>query len=107
MPSEVSTVSSAQSVEALRRELAEAREQQAATRAILGAQSNSSTDSGRVFAEIAASAARLCDGYSAGIFRLDGEQLPSRTPRSDFHGRPGWRRYTTADTWASPSACRP
>src|SRR5262245_52838890 len=75
MPSEVSTVNGDHSVEALRRELAEAREQQAATRAILGAISNSPTDSVRVFAEIAASAARLCDGYNAGIFRLDGEAL--------------------------------
>ena len=75
MPSDVSTVTGDHSVEALRRELAEAREQQAATRAILGAISNSLTDSERVFAEIAASAARLCDGYNAGIFRLDGGHL--------------------------------
>src|SRR5262245_12972093 len=75
MPSDVSTVMGDRSVEALRRELAEAREQQAATRAILGAISNSPTDSARVFAQIAASAARLCDGYNAGIFRLDGKHL--------------------------------
>jgi hypothetical protein len=73
--SEVSTVGGDQSLDELRRELAEAREQQAATRAILGAISGSQADSSRVFAEIAASAARLCDGYNAGIFQLDGEHL--------------------------------
>jgi signal transduction histidine kinase/signal transduction protein with GAF and PtsI domain len=75
VPSEMSTVGGDQPLDELRRELAEAQEQQAATRAILAAISNSPTDSGRVFAEIAASAARLCDGYNAGIFRLDGEHL--------------------------------
>ena len=64
-----------QSVEELRRELAEAREQQAATAQILAAISSSPTDPHRVFAEIAESAARLCDGYSTGIFQLDGDHL--------------------------------
>src|SRR5215472_4381465 len=71
MPSEVSTVAGNQLVEELRRELAEAREQQAATAAILAAISNSPIDSYRVFAEIAASAARLCEAYDAVIFQVD------------------------------------
>ena len=64
-----------QSRDELRRELAELSEQQAATRAILAAISNAPTDPRRVFAEIAASAARLCDGYSTGIFQLDADGL--------------------------------
>jgi len=61
MPSETKTACADQSVEELRRELVEAREQQAATAGILAAISNSPTDPYRVFAEFAASAARLCD----------------------------------------------
>jgi GAF domain-containing protein len=75
MPSEVSTVAGEQSVEELRRELAEAREQQAATAEILRVISSAPMDSQRVFAEIAASAARLCDAYDAAIFRADGNIL--------------------------------
>ena len=75
MPSDVSTITDDHSMEELRRELAEAREQQAATAGILAAISNSPTDAHGVFAEIAASAARLCDGYNAGIFQLDGDLL--------------------------------
>src|SRR5215475_6504625 len=75
MPSEVSTVTGDQSLEALRRELAEAWEQQAATAAILGAISNLPADPYRVFAEIAMSAARLCDAYDATIWRVDGDVL--------------------------------
>jgi hypothetical protein len=75
MPSEALTFRGDQSVEELRRELAEAREQQAATAAILAAISNSPIDSYRVFAEIAASAARLCEAYDAVIFQVDGAVL--------------------------------
>src|SRR5262249_27499062 len=75
MPSEVSTVSGDQSVEELRRELAEAREQQAATAGILAAISSTPTDPYRVFAEIAASAARLCDAHDRVIRQVDGEFL--------------------------------
>ena len=70
MTPEVSTVSDDQSVEELRRELAEAREQQAATAQILAAISSVPTEPHRVFAEIAASAARLCDADNAIIHRL-------------------------------------
>jgi two-component system NtrC family sensor kinase len=75
MPSEVSTVGGDQSIEELRRELAEAREQQAATAEILRVISSSPMDLKRVFAVIAASAARLCDAYDATIFQMDGDNL--------------------------------
>ena len=75
MPSEVSAATGDQSVEALRRELAQALEQQAATAAILAVISSSPLDPQRVFAEIAASAARLCDAYDAMIFQVDGSSL--------------------------------
>jgi GAF domain-containing protein/anti-sigma regulatory factor (Ser/Thr protein kinase) len=75
MPSEVSTVRGDRSVEELERELAEAREQQAATAEILAAISSSPTDPRGVFEKIAASAARLCDAYYADIFQVDGELL--------------------------------
>jgi signal transduction histidine kinase len=76
MPSEKSTVRGDQSSEELRRELAEAREQQAATTEILRVISSSPMDLHGVFAVIAASAARLCDAYDAAIHRVDGDFLP-------------------------------
>src|SRR5262245_62991993 len=86
MPSEVSTAGADQhlgrvvnelkrELEAKSRELAEAREQQAATAGILAAISGSPADLRLVFAEIAASAARLCDGIDAVIVQLDGDTL--------------------------------
>jgi hypothetical protein len=75
MPSEVSTVSGDRSVKDLERELAEAREQQAATAEILRVISSSPTDLQRVFSDIAASAARLCDAYDVVIRRVDGDSL--------------------------------
>src|SRR5215470_15531678 len=75
MPTEMSTVSADQSVEELRRELAEAREQQSATAEILRVISSSPADPDRVFAEIAASAARLCQAYDAVIRQVDGDAL--------------------------------
>jgi two-component system NtrC family sensor kinase len=79
MPSEVSIAGADRdrepTVEELKRELAEAREQQTATAGILAAISKAPSDAYRVFAEIAASAARLCDGYNVGIYRRDGEHL--------------------------------
>src|SRR5262249_47528068 len=75
MSSEVSTVTGEQSVEELRRELAELREQQAATAEILASISSSVTDAYQVFAKIAATAARLCDAYDAAIGQVDGDEL--------------------------------
>jgi GAF domain-containing protein len=79
MPSEVSMSSAGHdrepTVEELKRELAEAREQQAATAEILRVISSSPTDLQRVFTEIAVSAARLCDAYDAAIRQVDGEVL--------------------------------
>src|SRR5262245_9316932 len=82
MPSEVPTAGSDQhhlgrvvdelkrELECKNRELAEAREQQAATAGILAAISSSPADLPRVFAEIATTAARLCDAYDASIFKV-------------------------------------
>src|SRR5215470_15585973 len=61
-------------IQELTKELSEAREQQAATSEILRVIS-SSNQLERVFAEIAASAARLCDAHDAAIFRADGNIL--------------------------------
>ena len=71
MSSEPSAIGGDQSVEELRCELAEAREQQIATAEILAAISSSPTDPRNVFVKIAASAARLCGAYDALIFDLE------------------------------------
>src|SRR5262245_36920735 len=73
MPAETSVVSGDQSMEELRRELAEAREQQAATAEILRVVSRSPMELQRVFVDIARAAARLCD-YVA-IYQVDGDVL--------------------------------
>jgi GAF domain-containing protein len=80
MPSEVSLAGAQQDCEPtvgeLKRELAEAREQQRATSNILAAISSSPTDLKRVFADIAMSAAGLCDAHDAAIHQVDGDFLP-------------------------------
>src|SRR5262245_49822447 len=58
-----------------RSELVESREQQAANAEILRVISGSPMDLQRVFTEIAASAAHLCDAYDAVIRQVDGEAL--------------------------------
>jgi signal transduction histidine kinase/dihydroneopterin aldolase len=93
VPSEVSTISGVQSVEELRRELAEAREQQTATAEILASISSSVTDANLVFAKIAASAARLCDAHDATIFQVDGDDL--RIVAHDGPIPPGGRLHLT------------
>jgi signal transduction histidine kinase len=75
MSPEASTIGGDQFVEELRRGLAEAREQRAATAEILRVISSSPTDLQRVFAEIAVSAARLCDANDATIYQVDGGNL--------------------------------
>jgi signal transduction histidine kinase len=62
-------------IQELTKELSEAKEQQAATSEILRVISSSPTDLQGVFAEIATSAARLCDAYDAVIRQMDGEVL--------------------------------
>src|SRR5215471_18683874 len=75
MSPEASTIFGDQSVEQLRRELAEAREQQTATAEILRVISSSPRDVQRVFAEIAASAARLCEAYDAAVLQVEGNDI--------------------------------
>src|SRR5262245_30589557 len=86
MPSDASTAGSDQhlgrvvdelkrELERKTRELAEAREQQAATAEILASISSSVTDADQVFAKIAASAARLCEAHDATIVQVDGDGL--------------------------------
>ena len=53
----------------------ETREQQTATSEILRVIAGSPTDVQPVFAAVAASAARLCDAFDATIFQIDGERL--------------------------------
>src|SRR5215467_5026274 len=59
-----------------RGDLAEAREQQAATAETLRVISSSPKDLKRVFAEVAMSAARLCDAYDVAIHQVNGDLLP-------------------------------
>jgi len=70
MPSERSTIIVDQElsrrVGELEKELSEARDQHTATAEILAALSRSPSEPLRVFSEIAAAAARLCDGYNTG-----------------------------------------
>src|SRR5215471_16093028 len=71
MPSEVSTVSGDQSAEELNRELAEAREQQAATAEILKVISSSPTDLHRVMTTVAHNAAHVCGANDAQVYRVE------------------------------------
>src|SRR5215467_205368 len=73
MPPEISTVRDDQSVEELRRELAEAREKQAATSEILRVIGETRTDIQPVFDTIITSAVRLCGARMGAVFRFDGE----------------------------------
>src|SRR6516164_11525857 len=75
MSSKASTLDGNQSTDEFKRELAAAREQQAATAAILRVISNAPMDLQVVFAAIAASAARLCDANDASIFQVEGDYL--------------------------------
>ena len=75
MQGEATTVSGDQSPLELRRELAEAREQQAATGLILRAIGQSPGDLHVIFGAIVSEAARLCEAEFSAVARFDGEQL--------------------------------
>jgi GAF domain-containing protein len=79
MPSEVSTTGATQDlgrrVEELEREVAEAREQQAATSEILRVISTSPTDLKAVLGAIAENAARICAADDAHIWQREGKEL--------------------------------
>jgi signal transduction histidine kinase/putative methionine-R-sulfoxide reductase with GAF domain len=75
MPSEVSTACPDQSVDVLKRELTEARDQQRATTEILSVIARSPTDSQPVFDTIATCATHLCNGFYGVVFRFDGEMI--------------------------------
>src|SRR5262245_57049292 len=83
-----------------RGELVEAREQQAATAEILRVISGSPRDRQRVFADIAASAARLCDAYDVTIRQVDGDILRLVAHHGPIpptaHGAPLKRGFVTA-----------
>src|SRR5687768_15467213 len=65
----------ANSIQALRRELADAVEQQTATSEILRVISRSPTDLQPIFDTILANVTRLCEANLAAIFLYDGEVL--------------------------------
>jgi signal transduction histidine kinase len=106
MPSEISTAHADQdlhrTVEELKRELAEAREQQIATSAVLKIISSSPTESRHVFDTIASSAAHLCEAFDVIVLRVDGQMLRlvahyGPIPASDValhHGTLGGRTVT-------------
>ncbi|HET7392419.1 MAG TPA: GAF domain-containing protein, partial [Candidatus Binatia bacterium] len=66
---------SSETIQSVKRELAEAREQQAATSDILRVIASSPTDIQPVFDTIARSAARLCEAFDVIVLRVDGEIL--------------------------------
>src|SRR5262249_6331801 len=80
MPSDVSLAGAHQdhepTIRELMGELAEAREQQAATAEILKVISSSPMDLRRGVGKIANRRARLCDAYDAAIHQVDGDALP-------------------------------
>src|SRR5262245_60865228 len=72
-------------LEACKRELAAATEQQTATSEILQVIAGSPTDLEPVLNAVAESAARLCDATDAHIFRVDGDLLRSAAAYGTSH----------------------
>src|SRR5262245_34888816 len=89
MPSEVTTVGSEQSVEELRRQLAEALETQTATAAILRVIASSRGDLTPVLSAVAESAARLCDAFDALVLLRKGDELHTLAHHGPIPARPG------------------
>src|SRR5262245_4097719 len=89
MPSEVTTVGSEQSVEELRRQLAEALETQTATAAILRVIASSPGDLTPVLSAVAESAARLCDAFDALVLLRKGDELHTLAHHGPIPARPG------------------
>jgi GAF domain-containing protein/anti-sigma regulatory factor (Ser/Thr protein kinase) len=89
MPSEVTTVGSEQSVEKLRRQLAEALETQTATAAILRVIASSPGDLTPVLSAVAESAARLCDAFDALVLLRKGDELHTLAHHGPIPARPG------------------
>src|SRR5215470_7898477 len=75
MPSETSPASADQSVEELRRELAEAHRREAATAEVLKVISQSAFDLQAVLDALVESAAKLCGGDDVSMFRLEAHKL--------------------------------
>ena len=84
------------------RELADAREQQSATAEILRAISNSPTDLQRVFADVAVSAARLCDAYEGSIVQRDGMSSGLSPTMGPFQSTTRAKRPDAWMRWANP-----
>src|SRR5262245_27699102 len=89
MPSEVTTVGSEQSVEKLRRQLAEDLETQTATAAILRVIASSPGDLTPVLSAVAESAARLCDAFDALVLLRKGDELHTLAHHGPIPAHPG------------------
>jgi GAF domain-containing protein len=90
MPSQVSHVSGEQSVEELRRELAEAREQQTATSEVLSVISSSRGELGPVFEAMLANAVRICGAKFGNLWLREGNAFRLAAT----HGAPpAYREY--------------